>query len=96
MVDLHRHDAFSRFDGFGKTEELAALAKSYGYTSLGISNHGCSNSLVQHNISCKNHGIKAILGIEGYFLPKYVPSAKGYHLCLFAKNLDGYKNAQNY
>ena len=92
MVDLHRHDEFSRFDGFGKTEELAALAKSYGYTSLGISNHGCSNSLVQHNISCKNHGIKAILGIEGYFLPKYVPSTKGYHLCLFAKNLDGYKN----
>ena len=48
MVDLHRHDECSTFDGFGKPEELAALAKSLGYTSLGISNHGNTNSLVRH------------------------------------------------
>ena len=29
-MDLHRHDECSTFDGFGKPEELAALAKQLG------------------------------------------------------------------
>ena len=48
--DLHRHDECSTFDGFGKPEELAALAKKLGHTSLGTSNHGNTNGLVRHNI----------------------------------------------
>lgn len=92
MVDLHRHDMFSRFDGFGKPEELAELAKELGHTALSTSNHGNTNGLVQTYKACKNVGIKAILGVEGYFLPVYKPQQRGYHLCLFAMNLEGYKN----
>ncbi len=91
-VDLHRHDMFSRFDGFGKPEELAKLAKELGHTALSTSNHGNTNGLVQTYKACKSVGIKAILGVEGYFLPVYKPQQRGYHLCLFAKNLEGYKN----
>lgn len=92
MNDLHRHDMFSRFDGFGKPIELAKLAKELGHTALSTSNHGNTNGLVQTYKACKEVGIKAILGVEGYFLPVYKEQERGYHLCLFAKNLEGYRN----
>lgn len=92
--DLHRHDEASGFDGFGKPEELAKIAKELGYKALGISNHGTANTLIRHYFACKEQGIKPILGVEGYFLPKFDPEKKkrGHHLCIFAKNAEGYKN----
>lgn len=90
--DLHRHDEYSSFDGFGKATELAKLAKELGYESLGISNHGNTNGLVQHYMACMANGVKPILGVEGYFIPKYKEKHRGYHLCLFAKNANGYRN----
>ena len=38
MFDLHRHDEFSTFDGFGKANELAELCQEYGYTSFCTTN----------------------------------------------------------
>jgi DNA polymerase-3 subunit alpha len=90
--DLHRHDEFSTFDGFGKPEELAVIAKELGYTCLGITNHGNTNSLVKHYYACRENGIKPILGVEGYMLPKYKEKERGYHLCLFAMSEKGYEN----
>lgn len=92
FFDLHRHDEFSSFDGFGKATELAKLAKELGYTALGTSNHGNTNGLVQHYMACMAEGIKPVLGVEGYFLPKYKEKHRGYHLCLFAKDTQGYRN----
>lgn len=91
-MDLHRHDEASTFDGFGKPAELAKLAKKLGHKALGISNHGNTNSLVQHYKACMAEGIKPIMGVEGYFLPVYKEQTRGYHLCLFAKNFKGYRN----
>lgn len=92
MVDLHRHDECSTFDGFGKPEELAVLAKELGHTALGISNHGNTNSLVRHYYACKEAGIKPIMGVEAYFLPMWKEHERGHHLCLYAKNNVGYTN----
>lgn len=92
MIDVHRHDEYSTFDGFGKATELAALAKKYGYKSLCTTNHGNTNGLIQTYDACKANGLKAILGVEGYCLPKYVPQTRGFHLILIAKNLVGYGN----
>ena len=92
MNDLHRHDMFSKFDGFGKPIELARLAKKLGHTALSTANHGNTNGLIQTYKACKEEGLKAILGVEGYFLPVYKEQERGYHLCLFAKNLQGYEN----
>lgn len=92
MVDLHRHDEYSFFDGSGKAKELAKIAKEKGYTALGLTNHGNTSGLVQHYDACKAEGIKPILGVESYFLPVYKEKHRGYHLCLFAKNLEGYRN----
>ena len=91
-MDLHRHDEYSTFDGFGKAKELALLAKELGHTALGLSNHGNTNGLVQHYIACRDVGIKPVMGVEGYFIPKHIPQHRGYHLNLFAKNHKGYRN----
>lgn len=92
MFDLHRHDMYSTYDGADKPSDLAKLAKELGYESLSTTNHGNTNGLVQTYKACKDVGIKAILGVEGYFLPKYKEKTRGYHLILIAKNLEGYKN----
>lgn len=91
-MDLHRHDEASTFDGYGKPEELAKIAKELGHIALGISNHGNTASLVKHYLACREAGIKPVMGVEGYFLPVYKEQHRGYHLCLFAKNFEGYRN----
>ena len=73
--------AHEMVDKVRKATELAKLAKELGHTSLGTSNHGNTNGLVQTYLACKENGIKPILGVEGYFLPKYKEQSRGYHLC---------------
>ena len=93
--DIHRHDEFSFFDGFGKSAELAKRAKELGYRALGTSNHGNITGLVKHWQACVENEIKPVLGIEVYFQPKFNktnPQRQSYHLCLFVKDLQGYKN----
>jgi len=92
MVDLHRHDEFSTFDGFGNPKDLALIAKENGLIALGSSNHGNTNGLVKHYFACKEVGIKPILGSEVYFMPKFKETKVRYHLCLFAKDEIGYRN----
>lgn len=95
FFDLHRHDEHSLFDGFGKPHDLAKIAKDLGYPALGISNHGTISGLVQHYNACKDVGIKPVMGCEIYFQPKYNSKnqqRKTYHMNLFVKNLQGYKN----
>lgn len=95
FFDLHRHDEYSLFDGFGKPEQLAKHAKELGYRALGISNHGSISGLIKHYQACNEVGIKPVGGCEIYFQPKFNkenPQRKSYHLNLFVKNLQGYKN----
>lgn len=94
-IDLHRHGEFSSFDGFGKALDNAKLAKEKGITALGLTDHGTMGGLVEHWKACREVGVKPILGVEGYFQPKFNrknPKRDSFHLCLFAKNLQGYKN----
>ena len=90
--DLHRHDEFSSYDGSGKASELAQIAKEKGLTSLGLSNHGNTSGNILHYDACKEAGIKPIMGVEAYFLPTYKEKSRGYHLCLFAASVEGYRN----
>lgn len=92
MIDLHRHDDYSLFDGLGKPMELARLAKEYGYEALSSSNHGTASGMIEHYLACKEAGIKPVMGVEAYFMPKFQESTNRYHLCLFCKNIQGYKN----
>ena len=92
MVDAHRHDEFSTFDGFGKAVDLAELAKQLGHTSFSLTNHGNTNGLVKHYAACQKAGIRCIMGVEAYFQPTINRDKERYHLCLYAKNPKGYEN----
>lgn len=92
FFDLHRHDECSFFDGFGNPKDLAKHAKEIGYPALGLSNHGNITGLVRHWKACKDEGIKPVMGCEVYFQPVFTEDRKKYHLCLFVKNMTGYKN----
>lgn len=95
FFDLHRHTEYSLFDGFGKSINLAKHAKELGYKALGISDHGTISGLIKHYQACNEVGIKPVMGCEIYFQPKFNkenPKRKSYHLNLFVKNLQGYKN----
>jgi DNA polymerase-3 subunit alpha len=95
VLDLHRHGEFSSFDGFGKALDLARIAQAQGVTALGLTDHGNMNGIVEHWMACKQIGIKPIFGVEAYFQPKFnrkEPKRESFHMCLFAKNLQGYKN----
>lgn len=95
FFDLHRHTEYSLFDGFGKSINLAKHAKELGYKALGISDHGTISGLIKHYQACNEVGIKPVMGCEIYFQPKFNKEnqqRKSYHLNLFVKNLQGYKN----
>lgn len=91
-VDLHRHDEYSLFDGLGNPLEMARLAKEYGYTALSQTNHGTMSGLVEHYLACKEAEIKPIMGVEAYFMPKFKEGGKRFHLCLYCKSIEGYRN----
>lgn len=91
-VNMHRHDEFSMFDGFGKTLDAAMHAAKMGQTALGIANHGSVSGLVEHYLACKKAEIKPILGCEIYFQPEFDKEQRTYHMCLFCKDLTGYQN----
>lgn len=53
------------------------------------------SGVVQHWRACKENDLIPVLGVEAYFQPKFnkkEPKRDSFHLCLFAENLQGYKN----
>ena len=92
FFETHRHSEYSLFDGMGKIKASVARAKELGYTAFGISDHGTISGIIEHYNVCKENGINPICGVEGYFQPSFSQTKPRYHLCLYAKNLQGYKN----
>lgn len=94
FVNLHRHDTFSLYDGFGTAKQAAAYAKELGQTALALTNHGNVCGLIEHWAACNDAGIKPILGVEAYFQPEFKPEqdARRYHLTLWCQTTEGYHN----
>lgn len=92
MASLHRHTDYSVYDGFLSPEEGAKRAAELEQPALGISDHGTMGGVVDHYLSCKKHGVKPIIGCEGYYQPKFVPGDENYHMTVWAKNMKGYSN----
>lgn len=92
MVDLHAHTSHSLFDGGVSPQERVKIAKELEHSAVAISDHGTMSGAVQLYNAAKEEGIKAIIGAELYFQPVCKEARESYHLCLYAKNLEGYKN----
>lgn len=90
--EIHRHDQFSLFDGFGSAEQVAKRAKELEYEACGLTNHGNITGLVKHFKACNAENINPILGLEAYFQPKIDNNKKSYHLCLYATSMKGWEN----
>jgi DNA polymerase III subunit alpha len=98
FTHLHVHSHFSLLDGLSKIEELVERAKELGMTSLALTDHGVMYGTLEFYNTCKDLGIKPIIGIEAYIAPRSMHDKDGkqdanyFHLTLLASNDTGYKN----
>lgn len=93
---LHLHTEYSMLDGANKVKELAKTLKEYGYKSVAITDHGTMFGAIDFYKTMRAEGIKPIIGIETYLHDRSDLSDKEtrvrWHLCLYAKNKEGYEN----
>ena len=84
---LHLHTNFSP-DGLGTIENMMDYAKSAGFKSLAITDHGTCGGHVSFWSAARERGIKTLFGNEVYILN----NGKRGHLTVLARNQEGYKN----
>ncbi|MBO4448385.1 MAG: DNA polymerase III subunit alpha [Kiritimatiellae bacterium] len=104
FVHLHLHTTYSLLDGQCQIKPLVAKAKGMGMKALAVTDHGNLFALKGFYDACRKAGIKPILGVEAYIVDhdyreraEYFHAHPGlrekrFHLCLYAKNLTGYRN----
>ncbi|MBI4975694.1 DNA polymerase III subunit alpha, partial [Candidatus Peregrinibacteria bacterium] len=98
FVNLHAHSHYSLLDGFGSPKDIVLRAKELGYNAAGLTDHGVIYGLIEFYQAAKDAGIKPILGCEMYvaqrtrFDKEAKIDVKPYHLTIFAKTNEGYKN----
>lgn len=91
----HLHDDTSNVNGYAdsctKFEEYIKLAKSYEMKAIAFSNHGGAYDWIKKKQTCDKYGIKYIHGVEFYLCNKLEDNNRGWHIGLYAKNIDGVK-----
>lgn len=92
-VVYHLHDDTSNCNGYAdsctKFEEYINLAKRDKMKAIAFSNHGGIYDWVKKKLACDKAGIKYIHGVELYLCVNLEDNNRGYHIGLYAKNLDG-------
>ena len=100
FVHLHLHSQYSILDGAIKIKDLVDKAVEYGMPAVAVTDHGNMYASYELYKTCKEKGIKPIIGQEFYIAKgsrfdksKGKEGEKGsYHLILLAKNDKGLKN----
>ena len=95
FTHLHLHSEYSLLDGANQIKKLAKRLKELGMKSVALTDHGCMFGALDFYITMLKEGIKPIIGIETYIHNDEDLDSKNplrFHLCLYAKNLTGYKN----
>ena len=99
FTHLHVHTEYSLLDGSGKIKEMVAQAKTLGYDSLAITDHGVMYGVIDFYKAAKAEGIKPIIGCEIYVttgsrFDREIGQGddRYYHLVLLAENNTGYNN----
>lgn len=68
FTHLHVHSDASLLDGLGPVERLVYAAKMKGFDHLALTDHGTLANAIAFTLSAKEHGIKPIIGQEGYIM----------------------------
>ncbi len=99
FAHLHVHTEYSMLDGAARVDDLFAEAARMGMPALAMTDHGFLFGAVDFYQAGKKHGVKPILGVEGYLAPgsrfekQRRDAAEPYtHLTLLAENQTGYHN----
>ena len=99
FAHLHVHSHYSLLDGLASPLQLASRAKELRQPAIALTDHGSMYGVVDFYKSCKEVGIKPIIGIEAYVAPQSRLDKKAKkgeitanHLTLLAKNQEGYAN----
>lgn len=98
FTHLHVHTEYSLLDGAIRVPDLCKQAALLGQNSIAITDHGVLFGAVKFTQEAKKHGIKPIIGFEGYVATGdsiEQPAKSGgdnYHITLLAANRQGYYN----
>jgi len=93
FTHLHVHTEYSPLDAPIALENLVKKAKSLGYKSLAITDHGTISGWVKYALACKKHDLKPIFGMEAYFTENRLERKRqNHHLVLLAKDNEGVRN----
>ncbi|MDD3237925.1 MAG: DNA polymerase III subunit alpha [Candidatus Gastranaerophilales bacterium] len=96
-VPLHVHTEYSLLDGAIRNKDYCKFAKENGFEAIAITDHGNMYGAMELYRTCKDNGIKPIIGCEVYVYDgdikeKQQGRNKLNHLVLIAKNKEGYQN----
>jgi DNA polymerase-3 subunit alpha len=69
FVHLHTHTEFSMLDGAARLDDLFAEAARMGMPALAMTDHGNVFGAYEFWRKAKAHGVKPIIGMEGYLAP---------------------------
>ena len=96
FTHLHLHTEYSMLDGANKIKVLAKKIKELGMDSVAMTDHGNMFGTIDFYNTMRKEGIKPIIGMEAYLHNQEEIGDKStkqrFHLCLYAKNDEGYKN----
>jgi DNA polymerase III subunit alpha len=69
FVHLHTHTEFSMLDGAARLDDLFAESAKMGMPALAMTDHGNVFGAYEFWRKAKAHGVKPIIGMEGYLAP---------------------------
>ena len=79
FVHLHTHTEFSMLDGAARLDDLFTEAARMGMPALAMTDHGNVFGAYEFWKKAKAHGVKPIIGMEGYLAPGSPPRAQARH-----------------
>ena len=98
FIHLHCHSHYSLLDGLSKPKDMVERACGCKMPGMALTDHGVMYGSIEFYKSCKEGGIKPIIGCEvyvarnGHKLKRPRIDVKPYHLVLLAKDYEGYQN----
>ena len=98
FVHLHVHTEYSLLDGANRISDLVQACKEDGQPALAITDHGNMFGAIELYQTCRDQGVKPILGCEVYIArdsrkkPYHRTDNPYTHLTLLARDERGYRN----
>jgi DNA polymerase III subunit alpha len=70
FVHLHVHTEYSMLDGAARLDDLFARVKTLGMPAVAMTDHGNVFGAYDFYKAAQRHGVKPIIGMEGYYAPQ--------------------------